>query len=98
MTIRAHAKINLDLRLQNRRPDGYHPIDTFFIRVDIADTLRAEPTTDGQLTLKIEGDDLLSFGEDNLILRAARALQVHHRGLGARLYLRKEIPPVSGRI
>jgi 4-diphosphocytidyl-2-C-methyl-D-erythritol kinase len=96
MTIRAHAKINLDLRLQKRRPDGFHPIDTFFIRVDIADTLRAEPTTDGQLTLTIEGDDLLSLGEDNLILRAARALQVHHRGLGARLYLQKRIPQGAG--
>ena len=96
MTIRAHAKINLDLRLQKRRPDGFHPIDTFFIRVDIADTLKAEPTTDGQLTLTIEGDDLLSLGEDNLILRAARALQVHHRGLGARLYLQKEIPQGAG--
>lgn len=96
MTIRAHAKINLDLRLQKRRPDGFHPIDTFFIRVDIADTLRAEPTPDAQITLKIEGDDLLSFGEDNLIVRAARALQSHAPTFGAHLRLEKVIPQGAG--
>ena len=32
LTIRAHAKINLDLRLGPRRPDGFHPIDTLFVR------------------------------------------------------------------
>ena len=96
MTIRAHAKINLDLRLQKRRPDGFHPIDTFFIRVDIADILRAEPNDDGQITLKIKGDDLLSVGEDNLIVRAARALQSHAPTLGAHLRIEKVIPQGAG--
>ena len=96
MTIRAYAKINLDLRLQERRPDGFHPIDTFFIRVDIADILSAEANDDGQITLKLEGDDLLSVGEDNLIVRAARALQSHAPTLGAHLRIEKVIPQGAG--
>jgi len=96
MTIRAHAKINLDLRLQKRRPDGFHPIDTFFIRVDIADNLNAELTTDAKLSLQIEGDNQLSTGADNLVLRAARALQSHAPTLGAHLRLEKVIPQGAG--
>jgi 4-diphosphocytidyl-2-C-methyl-D-erythritol kinase len=96
MTIRAHAKINLDLRLQERRPDGFHPIDTFFIRVDVADNLHAELTSDGKLSLQIEGDNNLSTGADNLVLRAARALQSHAPNLGAHLRLEKVIPQGAG--
>ena len=96
MTIRAHAKINLDLRLQKRRPDGFHPIDTFFIRVDVADNLHAELTSDGKLSLQIEGDNNLSTGADNLVLRAARALQSHAPNLGAHLRLEKVIPQGAG--
>ena len=96
MTIRAHAKINLDLRLQKRRPDGFHPIDTFFIRVDVADNLNAELAIDAKLSLQIEGDNQLSTGADNLVLRAARALQCHAPTLGAHLRLKKVIPQGAG--
>ena len=96
MTIRAHAKINLDLRLQERRPDGFHPIDTFFIRVDVADNLHAELTSDGKLSLHIEGDNNLSTGADNLVLRAARALQSHAPNLGAHLRLENVLPQGAG--
>lgn len=97
MTIRAHAKINLDLRLGSRRPDGFHPIDTLFVRTDVADQLSASPSPDGSLTLKIEGDEDLSAGPDNLVLRAARALQEKGgNSAGAKLSLRKEIPQGAG--
>ena len=75
MTTRAYAKINLDLRLGVRRTDGFHPIETFFIRVDVFDTIRAEITREAKCSLSIIGDGQLSAGPDNLVLRAAHALQ-----------------------
>jgi hypothetical protein len=75
LTIRAHAKINLDLRLGARRPDGFHHIDTLFVRTDVADQLSASLSPNGSLSLQIEGDEGLSAGPDNLVLRAAQALQ-----------------------
>ena len=97
MTTRAYAKINLDLRLGHRRPDGYHPIDTFFIRVNVFDTLHADITTDGKCTLSIDGDTRLSNGEDNLVIRAARAVQKHApKGAGVALRLDKKIPQGAG--
>jgi len=97
MTTRAYAKINLDLRLGPRRPDGYHPIDTFFVRVNVFDTLHADITTDGKCTLSIDGDSRLSAGEDNLVVRAARAVQKYApKGAGVALRLDKKIPQGAG--
>lgn len=97
MTIRAYAKINLDLRLGKRRPDGYHPIDTLMIRVDVFDTLEGMATRDGQITLEIVGDQALTAGPNNLVVRAARALQEHApHGWGAKLLLKKTIPQGAG--
>jgi 4-diphosphocytidyl-2-C-methyl-D-erythritol kinase len=97
MTIRAHAKINLDLRLGKRRPDGFHPIDTFFIRVDVADILEIRSSPNGKLTLQVEGDPQLSSHPDNLVLRAARALQLRASpGSGADILLKKRIPQGAG--
>ena len=97
MTTRAYAKINLDLRLGRRRPDGFHPIDTFFIKVDLFDTVDAELTSDGQCTLVVEGDSKLSHGSDNLVLRAAQSLQKYAaKGLGVHLHLKKAIPQGAG--
>lgn len=97
LTILAHAKINLDLRLGARRPDGFHPIDTLFVRTDVADQLTATPSADGTLSLEIEGDEGLSAGPDNLVLRAARALrELGASTAGAKISLRKEIPQGAG--
>jgi len=97
VTIRAHAKINLDLRLGARRPDGFHPIDTLFVRTDVADQLSASPSPDGSLSLQIEGDEGLSAGPDNLVLRAAQALKEKGKSTaGANLRLKKEIPQGAG--
>jgi len=97
LTIRAHAKINLDLRLGARRPDGFHPIDTLFVRTDVADRLSAETTSDGSLHLAIEGDKSLSAGPENLVLRAAETLRERAQNTaGANLRLSKEIPQGAG--
>jgi 4-diphosphocytidyl-2-C-methyl-D-erythritol kinase len=97
LTIRAHAKINLDLRLGARRPDGFHPIDTLFVRTDVADQLSASLSPDGSLSLQIEGDEGLSAGPDNLVLRAAQALKEKGKSTaGANLRLKKEIPQGAG--
>ncbi len=97
LTTRAHAKINLDLRLGERRPDGFHPIDTLFVRTGVADQVSASPSPDGSLSLRIDGDPSLSAGPDNLVLRAAQALR-EKTGIraGANITLRKEIPQGAG--
>ena len=92
----APAKINLVLRVVDRRPDGYHELDTVFQAIDLWDRLeiRQAPvlTLDGQ-------SPGLALDETNLVLRAARLLAERHgpgRDLGAALTLSKRIPSRAG--
>lgn len=93
----APAKINVALHVRRRRPDGYHDIETLFAFARAGDTLQAEPAAD--LSLEIDGPEAgdLPASDDNLILRAARALaSATGRPAGARLRLTKRLPVASG--
>ncbi|MGC1384769.1 MAG: hypothetical protein WA823_13405, partial [Candidatus Acidiferrales bacterium] len=45
----AFAKVNLDLRVIGKRPDGYHELRTIFQTISLHDTLEMtlEPETSG---------------------------------------------------
>ena len=44
MTLRAHAKLNLLLRVLRRRPDGYHDLLSVMQTVSLHDRIALEPT------------------------------------------------------
>lgn len=90
----AYAKINLALHVRRRRDDGYHELETLFAFADSGDVLTAEPAV--HLSLDIVGpfSDGLTSDMDNLVMRAAIALQTH--GQGARLVLHKNLPIAAG--
>jgi 4-diphosphocytidyl-2-C-methyl-D-erythritol kinase len=92
---RSHAKINLYLDVLDRRPDGYHNIETIFQTIDLCDELAAEDAP-GDIVLTCS-DPALDCGEGNLVARAARALR-ERTGVtrGARLRLTKRIPVAAG--
>lgn len=93
----AYAKINLALHVRARRPDGYHEIETLFAFAEDGDRLFATPA--GELTLEIEGEHAggLAGEDDNLVLRAARALREAF-GVkdGAAIRLDKRLPVAAG--
>lgn len=94
MQIKARAKINWALEITGQRQDGYHLLDGVMQPLALSDTLIMEESP--SLSLTMEGSPL-SAGEDNLILRAARALQAHTgTEKGARLHLVKRIPMGAG--
>jgi 4-diphosphocytidyl-2-C-methyl-D-erythritol kinase len=69
---RAHAKINLDLAVGARRPDGFHDVQTVLQALDLHDTIRFETT---RAPFRLEGDAaLMPLDRSNLIWRAAEAL------------------------
>ena len=83
--------------MTGRRPDGYHRLDSLAVFACVGDRLAARPAEG--LALRIEGPFAagLSVGEDNLVLRAARALAAA-AGIApkAALSLTKNLPPASG--
>ncbi len=94
MEIQARGKINWTLNVVGRREDGYHLLDMLMQPIALADKLRLEPAA--ELHLTIDGAPSLSC-RDNLILRAAKALQAAgHTNQGASIRLLKRIPMGAG--
>ncbi len=93
----APAKINLALHLRRRRQDGYHDLETVFAFTGFGDTLTAKAADHLSLTLSGPTAAAADVGDDNLVLRAARALAAA-AGItaGARLHLDKRIPVAAG--
>jgi 4-diphosphocytidyl-2-C-methyl-D-erythritol kinase len=69
---RAHAKVNLDLRVLGTRPDGYHELRTVFQTIELHDTIVCAPRS-GPFTLKCRMPGVPLDGK-NLVWRAAAAL------------------------
>jgi 4-diphosphocytidyl-2-C-methyl-D-erythritol kinase len=70
----APAKLNLYLHVLGRRADGYHRLDSLVVFTRTGDTLRAEPADDFSLVIDGPFAAGLSTDDDNLVLKAARAL------------------------
>jgi len=90
----APAKLNLFLHITGRRPDGYHLLQSAFMLIDWCDTLHFESRSDGKLTRQ---DLTVPLPEDDLIIRAARALQTLTQcPMGAHISVEKRIPAQAG--
>ncbi|HZT89827.1 MAG TPA: 4-(cytidine 5'-diphospho)-2-C-methyl-D-erythritol kinase [Stellaceae bacterium] len=98
VTAFAPAKVNLYLHVVGRRADGYHLLDSLVAFADIGDRVTARPAREFSLTVSgPESAGLEALGEDNLVLRAARALAARAgAGGGAALHLDKHLPVASG--
>jgi 4-diphosphocytidyl-2-C-methyl-D-erythritol kinase len=74
LTALAPAKINLTLRILGRRADGYHDLESLVAFAPFGDRLALRPGP--ALALAVSGPRAADAGpaDDNLVLRAARAL------------------------
>lgn len=97
LTERAPAKVNLTLRVLGRREDGYHQLSSVVAFAGTGDRLSLMPGEGLSLTLDGPGADVLMGEDDNLVLRAARALadRVPELKLG-HFHLIKRLPVAAG--
>jgi len=72
VVVRAHAKINLDLRVLGTRPDGFHELRTVFQALSLHDTITCIPR-DGAFAIECAAAGV-PLDHSNLIWRAAEAL------------------------
>jgi len=92
--LRSLAKINLDLRVLHKNPDGFHEMRTVFHTISLADTLHVEYQSARQT--KVTLDDPAGI-PDNLVTRAARAaLNALRTNARAHFRLAKTIPMGAG--
>ena len=98
VTIRAHAKINLDLRVLGPRADRYHELRTVFQAIALHDIVECVPR-EGPMSVECDMAGV-PLDRSNLVWRAADALWRSLRRAGPSsgvvIRLRKRIPLQAG--
>ncbi len=97
LRIDAPAKVNLYLHVTGKRADGYHLLDSLIAFAATGDTLELEPAA--ALSLEVAGPTAIALpaGEENIVLKAAKALAAR-AGVttGAAMRLTKRLPVAAG--
>ncbi|WP_421110479.1 4-(cytidine 5'-diphospho)-2-C-methyl-D-erythritol kinase [Streptomyces sp. NEAU-S77] len=97
VTARVPAKVNVQLAVGGRRPDGFHDLANVFLAVGLHDEVTATPAE--SLRITVEGTDAPHVPTDhtNLAARAAVALAARH-GIApdVHLHIAKDIPVAGG--
>jgi 4-diphosphocytidyl-2-C-methyl-D-erythritol kinase len=92
--LRAYAKINLGLLVFDKRPDGYHNIETVLHRIDLYDEVHFEP--DPSISV-ISSDPEAPGDKMNICFKAAELLQQNLEiNNGVKITLNKNIPVGAG--
>ena len=90
----APAKLNLFLKIINKRKDGYHNLQSIFQLIDLQDNIfikiRHEDTQ-----ININNSSLLIKPENDLAFKAAQLI-LSNRQLGADIFINKKIPLGAG--
>lgn len=93
-----NAKINLGLNVIEKRPDGYHNLETIFYPINLQDALevtfssRSEPP----YHLHVTGNSLDGSPDDNLVVKAYKLLNEKHHLKPVNINLFKHIPTEAG--
>jgi 4-diphosphocytidyl-2-C-methyl-D-erythritol kinase len=97
VTVYAPAKINLVLRILDRRPDGYHNVWSLMQTVGLEDTLSIS-IDHRHSAINVRCDDpSLKTDHSNLVYRAASAVLEHSgQAVGLDIALTKRIPMGAG--
>lgn len=91
----AQAKINLYLKVGARDASGYHPLETVFVRLDLADSIEIDADNEDR-QLECAGADL-GDPHSNLAWRAAEAFSSATKwDTGWKIRLVKKIPVGAG--
>ena len=93
-----NAKINLGLNIVEKRPDGYHNLETVFYPINLQDALEVTDLEgEGEYALKISGTPIEGEIDNNLVVKAYRLLKKDfpHMGL-INIHMYKHIPTGAG--
>lgn len=94
-----NAKINLGLNITEKRPDGYHNLETIFYPINLQDALevtRKENATE-EYSLHVSGTNIEGTQEDNLVIKAYRLLKKDYPQISPiDIHMYKHIPTGAG--
>ena len=88
------AKINIGLRILNKRPDGFHNIDSYFYPVPLYDMIEIKTEDTDEL---VQTGILTSTSmEGNLVYKALKLLRNDYEIPPLKIHLHKQIPVQAG--
>ena len=97
LCLKARAKINWTLDILGRRADGYHQMDMLMQSVTLCDQMTMEEAPQLTLYVRAQGRSFVPADGNNLVLKAAAALQAATGCTrGAHITLKKYIPVAAG--
>jgi len=98
LIVLAPAKVNLHLAVLDRRPDGFHDIESVFLAVDFADTLHFELVEpENSVEIVMEPGSASIPPEKNIIFRALSLFKAKTGfSKGLRIKVQKRIPIGGG--
>ncbi|WP_336527875.1 4-(cytidine 5'-diphospho)-2-C-methyl-D-erythritol kinase [Bacteroides acidifaciens] len=103
MIVFPNIKINLGLSITEKRPDGYHNLETVFYPVALEDALEIRalpeaslPEADKKITLHQYGMEIAGNPEDNLVAKAYSLLDKEFHLPPVEIHLYKHIPSGAG--
>ena len=97
VTVRAPAKVNLELRVGPLRADGFHGLATVYQAVSLFDEVTVRSSEEWSITIEGSRARGVPADETNLALRAAQALAAAH-GVEdpVEILIEKDIPVAGG--
>ena len=98
MVVFPKAKINIGLRIVEKRPDSLHNIETFFYPVAVADALEFVVHRDNRRedSLRVTGMMEDDNPDNNLVMKAVKLMRRSFDFPGIRIHLHKSIPVGAG--
>lgn len=94
-----NAKINLGLNITEKRPDGYHNLETVFYPIPLEDALEVtagHPEGNAKYTLHQGGIPIEGDPDTNLVVKAYRMLDERFNLPPVDIHLFKHIPSGAG--
>jgi len=96
MVVFPNAKINIGLDILRKRADGYHDIATVMMPVPWYDVLEIVPSISPDDSIHISGREVKCAPEDNLVMKAVKAMRAVRDFPAVDIYLHKVIPDGAG--
>ncbi|RJP62292.1 MAG: 4-(cytidine 5'-diphospho)-2-C-methyl-D-erythritol kinase, partial [Candidatus Auribacter fodinae] len=90
------AKLNIFLEVLQKRADGYHDIDSVFVKVNLCDSIDMELINDEVIMVSTDHPSVPD-GPDNIVYKSVIALKKYfNRNEGVRISIKKVIPVGGG--
>ena len=98
MLVFPNAKINLGLNITEKRPDGYHNLETIFYPVPVEDALEINILNEGNEKFRLHqaGMEIAGEAENNLVVKAYKLLDARFNLPPIDIHLFKHIPSGAG--